>query len=92
MFDIIRILPFLYYKVFEDNAGALTLAHLSKMCSRRTKCIEFYYHHYMKHAHAGKIKVHPIDTKTKKFEILHKGTYLLKNYLCITVAKFVLNE
>jgi hypothetical protein len=39
-FKTICIKPYVYYKVFEDNAGALELARLPKLCPRTTRAEE----------------------------------------------------
>ncbi len=71
-FDVINILPYVYYKAFEDNSGALELARLPKMRSR-TKHIAVCYHHFREHVHAGKIKVYTIDTKDQPADIATKA-------------------
>jgi hypothetical protein len=45
-FKVICIEPHVYCKVFEDNAGALELAMLPKLCPR-TKHINVCYHHFL---------------------------------------------
>ncbi len=44
-FKVICIEPYVYCKVLEDNAGALELARLPKLCPR-TKHINVCYHHF----------------------------------------------
>ncbi len=47
-FKVVCIKPYVYCKVFEDNAGALELARLPKLCPRN-KHINICYHHFCKH-------------------------------------------
>jgi hypothetical protein len=47
-FKVICIKPYVYCKVFEDNAGALELARLPKL-RPRTKHISVCYHHFREH-------------------------------------------
>jgi hypothetical protein len=61
IFKVVCIKPYIYCKVFEDNAGALELARLPKL-RPRTKHINVCYHHFCKHVQKGLIKIFPIDT------------------------------
>ncbi len=61
-YQVICTKPHVYYKVFEDNSGALELARLPKL-RPRTKHINVCYHHFHKHVREGLIKIFPIDTK-----------------------------
>jgi hypothetical protein len=61
-FKVVCIKPYVYYKVFEDNAEALELARLPKLCPR-TKLINVCYHHFCEHVQKGLIKIFPINTK-----------------------------
>ncbi len=47
-FKVVCIKPYVYCKVFEDNAEALELARLQKL-RPRTKYINICYHHLCKH-------------------------------------------
>jgi hypothetical protein len=47
-FKVVCIEPYVYCKVFEDNAGALELARLPKL-RPRTKHINVCYHHFREH-------------------------------------------
>jgi hypothetical protein len=47
-FKVIFIEPYVYCKVFEDNAGALELTRLPKL-RPRTKHINVCYHHFREH-------------------------------------------
>ena len=51
-FDIVNMQPYVYFKVFEDNSGALELAQLPRLhpC---TKHINVYYHHFREHVQKG---------------------------------------
>jgi hypothetical protein len=64
--------PYVYCKVFEDNAGALELARLPKL-RPRTKHINVCYHHFHKHVQKGLIKIFPIDTKDQIADALTKA-------------------
>jgi hypothetical protein len=61
-FKVVCIEPYVYCKVFEDNAGALELAKLLEL-RPRTKHINVCYHHFCEHMQKGLIKIFPIDTK-----------------------------
>jgi hypothetical protein len=61
-FKVVCIKLYIYCKVFEDNAGALELARLPKLCPR-TKHINVCYHHFHEHLRKGLIKIFPNDTK-----------------------------
>jgi hypothetical protein len=61
-FKVICIKPYVYCKVFEDNAGALELARLPKL-RPRTMHINVCYQHFCKHVQKGLIKIFPINAK-----------------------------
>ncbi len=71
-FKVVCIKPYVYCKVFEDNAGALELARLPKLCPK-TKHINVCYHHFCKHVGKGLIKIFPIDTKDQIADTLTKA-------------------
>jgi hypothetical protein len=71
-FKVICIEPYIYCKVFEDNAGALELAWLPKL-RPRTKHINVCYHHFCKYVQKGLIKIFPIDTKDQIADTLTKA-------------------
>jgi hypothetical protein len=71
-FKVICIKPYVYCKVFEDNAGALELAKLLKLCPR-TKLINVCYHHFCKHLQKGPIKIFHINTKDQIADALTKA-------------------
>ncbi len=71
-FNVLCTEPYVYWKVFEDNSGALELARLPKL-RPRTKHINLCYHHFRKHVHKGLIKIFPIDTKDKIADTLTKA-------------------
>jgi hypothetical protein len=48
-FKVVCIEPYVYCKVFEDNAGALELARLPKLRPRTKHIHVCYYHHFCKH-------------------------------------------
>ena len=75
-FKVVCIKPYIYCKVFEDNAEALELARLPKL-HPRTKHINVCYHHFCKHVGKGLIKIFPIDTKDQIADTLTKA--LAKN-------------
>jgi len=58
-------------KVFEDNAGALTIATLPKI-RPRTKYINTKYWHFREHMEQGKIVLLPVSTKDQIADILTK--------------------
>jgi hypothetical protein len=53
--------PYIYCKVFEDNAGALELTRLPKL-RPHTKQINICYHHFREHVCKGLIKIFPVGT------------------------------
>jgi hypothetical protein len=61
--------PYVYCKVFEDNAGALELARLPKLrpC---TKHINVCYHHFREHVRKGLIKIFPVGTSNQIADVL----------------------
>jgi hypothetical protein len=69
---VICIEPYVYCKVFEDNAGALELARHPKL-HPRTKHINFRYHHFCKHVRKGLIKIFPINTNDQIADALTKA-------------------
>jgi hypothetical protein len=71
-FKVVCIEPYVYCKVFEDNAGALELVRLPKLCPR-TKHINVCYHHFCKHVQKGLIKIFPINTKDQIADALTKA-------------------
>ncbi len=75
-FKVVCIEPYVYCKVFEDNAGALELTRLPKL-RPRTKHLNVCYHHFRKHVQKGLIKIFPINTKDQIANALTKA--LAKN-------------
>ncbi len=71
-FKVVCIKPYIYCKVFEDNAGALELARLPKL-RPRTKHINVCHDHYCKHVQKGLIKIFPINTKDQIADVLTKA-------------------
>ncbi len=71
-FKVVCIEPYVYCKVFEDNAGALELRRLPKL-HPRTKRINICYHHFCNHVQKGLIKIFPIDTKDQIADALTKA-------------------
>jgi hypothetical protein len=71
-FKVVCIEPYVYCKVFEDNAGALELPRLPKL-RPWTKHINICYHHFCKHTQKGLIKIFPIDTKDQIADALMKA-------------------
>jgi hypothetical protein len=71
-FKVICIKPYVYCKVFEDNAGALELARLPNL-HPRTKHINGCYHHFHEHVHKELIKIFPIDIKDQTADTLTKA-------------------
>jgi hypothetical protein len=75
-FQVICTQPYVYCKVFEDNSGALELAHLPKL-HPRAKHINVCYHHFHEHVRKGLIKIFPIDAKDQMMHLskpFHKMT------------------
>jgi hypothetical protein len=64
--------PYVYYKVFEDNSGALELARLPKLCPC-TKHINVCYHHFREHVRKGLIKIFPVGTSDQITNVLTKA-------------------
>ena len=71
-FKVICIKPYVYCKVFEDNAGALELARLPKLCPR-TKHMNVCYHHFCEHIRNGLIKIFPVGTENQIADALTKA-------------------
>ncbi len=71
-FNVVCIEPYVYCKVFEDNAGALELARLPKL-RPRTKHINVCYHHFCEHVQKGLINIFPINTKDQIADALTKA-------------------
>jgi hypothetical protein len=71
-FKVVCIKPYIYCKVFEDNAEALELARLPKL-HPRTKHINVCYHHFCKDVQKGLIKIFPINTKDQIADALTKA-------------------
>jgi hypothetical protein len=71
-FKVVCIEPYVYCKVFEDNAGALELARLPKL-RPRAKHINVCYHNFCKHMQKGLIKIIPIDTKDQIADAITKA-------------------
>jgi hypothetical protein len=71
-FKVIFIKSYVYCKVFEDNAGALELTRLPKLCPR-TKHMYVCYHHFCKHVQKGLVKIFPINTKDQIADALTKA-------------------
>ena len=63
--------PYVYCKVFEDNAGALELARLPKL-RPRTKHINVCYHHFQEHVRKGIVKIFPRNTEWMTADALTK--------------------
>ncbi len=64
--------PYVYCKVFEDNAGALELARLPKLCPHN-KHINICYHHFHEHVQKGLIKIFPVGTTNQTTDIFTKA-------------------
>jgi hypothetical protein len=77
-FEVINKEPTVYCKAFEDNSGALKLAHLPKM-QPHTKHINVQFHHFHKYVWLGLIKVFPISTDQQLADIFTKPEPLAQN-------------
>ena len=71
--------PKIHCTVFEDNSGALELAHLPKM-RPRTKHINQSYHHFREHVERQEIQVQATPTEEQMADILTKP--LPENSFC----------
>jgi hypothetical protein len=84
-FKVVCIEPYVYCKVFEDNAGALELTRLPKLCPR-TRHINVCYHHFCEHVQKGLIKIFSINTKDQIADALtklwHKMTSCIITAIC----------
>ncbi len=67
--------PYAYCKVFEDNAGALELARLPKLCPP-TKHISICYHHFHEQVRKGLIKIFPVGTSDQIADTCSPRPYL----------------
>jgi len=63
--------PHVFCKVFENNSGALELAHLPKL--PRTKQINVCYHHFREHVRSRLIKIYPVSTHDQVADTLTKA-------------------
>jgi hypothetical protein len=70
-FEVLCTKSYVYWKVFEDNSGALELARIPKLCPR-IKHINVCYHHFHEHVQKGLIKIFPVDTKDQIADALTK--------------------
>ncbi len=77
-FKVVCVKPYVYYKVFEANPGALELARLPKLCPR-TKHINVCYHHFCEHS--------PLTQKTRllihSWKLWHKMTASVIVAICV---------
>ena len=71
-FKVISAAPFVYCCAFEDNAGALELACLPKLCPC-TKHINVCYHHFREFVRKGLIKIFPITSKKQIADMTTKA-------------------
>jgi hypothetical protein len=74
--------PYVYCKVFEDNAGALELARarLPKL-HPHTKHINVCYHHLHEHVRKRLIKIFPVGTSNQITDMLTKALPQ-NNFVC----------
>ncbi len=79
-FEVICTSPHVFCKTFEDNSGALELAHLPKL-RPNTKHINVCYHHFCEHVRKGLIKIFLINTEHKIANALTKPL-AQKNVCC----------
>jgi hypothetical protein len=70
-FKVLCTEHYVYYKIFEDNSGALELARLPKLCPW-TKHINVCYHHFSEYVQKRLIKIFPTDTKDQIADVLTK--------------------
>ncbi|KAL7551875.1 hypothetical protein ACHAWF_016688 [Thalassiosira exigua] len=70
-FPVLCTEPYFYCKVFEDNSGALDLAHLP-MFRPHTKHINVCWHHFRDYMRAWLIKIFPCDTEWMTADALTK--------------------
>ncbi len=84
-FKVVCIKPYVYCKVFEDNAGALELARLPRL-HPRTKHINVCYHHFCKHMQKGLIKIFPINTKDQIADALKKLWHKMTSSIIVAIC------
>eukprot|EP00957_Ditylum_brightwellii_P010825 820480-Ditylum_brightwellii.AAC.1 len=63
--------PYIYYKAFKDNSGALELACVPKL-QPRTKHINQVFHHFREHICQGLIHIYPVSTDNQLADMLTK--------------------
>jgi hypothetical protein len=63
--------PKVHCKVFEDNSGAIEIAHLPKV-RPRTKHLNVKLHHFRDYVERGEITIHAISTNDQLADILTK--------------------
>eukprot|EP00957_Ditylum_brightwellii_P179813 13697468-Ditylum_brightwellii.AAC.1 len=63
--------PYIYYKDFEDNSGALELDCMPKL-QPRTKHINQVFHHFRKHVRQGLIHIYLVSTEDQLADMLTK--------------------
>ncbi len=64
--------PYVYCKIFEDNAGTLELARLPNL-HPSTKHINICYHHFREHVRKGLIMIFPVGTSDQIADVLIKA-------------------
>ena len=74
--NIPSVIPKVFCKLFEDNAGAIHLAKVPKM-RPRTRHINQKYHHFREWVKRGVIEILPIDTLEQPADLLTKPLDLL---------------
>ncbi len=72
--------PYIYCRVFEDNAGVLELARLPKL-HPRTKHINVCYHHFCELVRKGLIKIFPVETSYQIADV-HTKALAQNNFVC----------
>jgi hypothetical protein len=72
--------PYIYCKIFEDNAGGLELARLPKL-QPRTKHINVCCHYFREHVRKGLIKIFPVRTSNQIADMLTKALPQ-NNFVC----------
>ena len=70
-YELISTDPKIYCKYFEDNSGALKIAHLPKM-RPRMKAINVVYHHFPEYVRLCLISIYPVSTDDQLADIFTK--------------------
>ena len=70
-FQVICTQPYVYCKVFEDNAGAIEIAKVPKM-RPRAKHLNIKYHRFREEVKKGTVSIYHVGTKDQIADIFTK--------------------